>query len=132
LITLVKLHVEARETFHYAPAAVRMAFRFLVCLVVASSIALAAVPRQPAPAAGGRTDCCATMTGPSATHECERHAPKPEPDAQCCALCAMGCALLVTLAAPFVYPPVGDETFPAYICSEPSRSQRPPVPPPRA
>ena len=37
-----------------------------------------------------------------------------------------------TFATPFVYPPVGDETFAAYISSEHSRSQRPPVPPPRA
>jgi hypothetical protein len=68
----------------------------------------------------------------SAAHECDRRAPKSDQDKECCALCALGLALFATFTAPFVYPPVGDETFTAYISSEHSRSQRPPVPPPRA
>jgi hypothetical protein len=72
------------------------------------------------------------MKAESGTHECDRHAPKSEQDKECCALCAIGLALVATFAAPFVYPPVGDETFAAYLSSEHSRSQRPPVPPPRA
>jgi hypothetical protein len=109
-----------------------MAFRFLVCLAIASSIALAAVPRQAPPPESAKTDCCAKMKAEAATRECDRHAPKSDQDKQCCALCAIGLALVATFAAPFVYPPVGDETFAAYISSEHSRSQRPPVPPPRA
>jgi hypothetical protein len=109
-----------------------VAFRFLSCLVLASSIAFAAIPRQAPLSESGKTDCCAKMKTELAARECERHAPKSDQDQQCCALCALGCALLATFSAPFVYPPVGDETFAAYISSEPKRSQRPPVPPPRA
>jgi hypothetical protein len=109
-----------------------MAFRFLVCLAIASSIALAAVPRQAPPPERAETSCCAKMKTETATRECDRHAPKSDQDQQCCALCALGCALFASFATPFVYPPVGDETFAAYISSGHSRSRRPPVPPPRA
>jgi len=109
-----------------------MAFQFLVSVAIASSIALAAVPRQAPPPENAKTDCCAKMKTESAPHECDRHTPKSDQDKECCALCAIGLALVATYAAPFVYPPVGDETFAAYVSSEHSRSQRPPVPPPRA
>jgi hypothetical protein len=100
--------------------------------MIGSSIALAAVPSQvPVPPAEKKS-CCAKMKMESAAPECERHAPKSEQDQQCCALCALGCGLPATFATPFIYPPVGDETFAAYISSEHTRSQRPPVPPPRA
>jgi hypothetical protein len=110
----------------------RATFRGLLCLFLSCSIAFAAVPRQPLVLELQKTDCCAKMKTESAVRECERHAPKSDQDQQCCALCALGCALLATFSAPFVYPPVGDETFAAYISSEPNRSRRPPVPPPRA
>ncbi|HEY2614680.1 MAG TPA: hypothetical protein VGI42_03155 [Chthoniobacterales bacterium] len=55
-----------------------------------------------------------------------------DPDQQCCAACALGLAVVFSPATPFIYPPVGDETFAAYISSELTRSQQPPVPPPRA
>jgi hypothetical protein len=111
---------------------VRGVFRFLTCLALGASIAFAAVPRQPLIPEPEKSDCCAKMKVESASHDCDRHAPKPDPDKQCCAACAMGCALVAALATPFVYPPVGDETFAAYISAAQSRSQRPPVPPPRA
>ncbi|HSV61991.1 MAG TPA: hypothetical protein VLH83_01490 [Chthoniobacterales bacterium] len=72
------------------------------------------------------------MKAESASHECDRHAPNPDPDKQCCAACAYGIAGIVAAAIPFVYPSVGDETFAAYISSELTRSRQPPVPPPRA
>ncbi len=107
-------------------------FRFLLCSFLSVSLAFAAIPRQPLliPEVQ-KEDCCAKMKGPSASHECDRHPPKPDPDQQCCAACAYGFAATVATATPFVYPPVGDETFAAYISSEHLRSDRPPVPPPR-
>ncbi|PYI94189.1 MAG: hypothetical protein DME97_01600 [Verrucomicrobia bacterium] len=108
--------------------------RFLLCLLISCSIAVAAVPSRasaPVPQAE-KTSCCAKTKPESTTRDCDRHAPKPDPDKQCCALCTFGLALFAGFTTPFVYPPVGDETFAAYISSEHSRSQRPPVPPPRA
>jgi hypothetical protein len=110
----------------------RATFRFLLCLLLSCAIGFAAIPRQPVVPELQKTDCCAKMKTESLGHECDRHAPKPDPDKQCCAACALGLAAIVSAATPFVYPPVGDETFAAFISSEHSRSQRPPVPPPRA
>jgi hypothetical protein len=110
----------------------RAALRLLLCLFVSCTIAFAAVPRQPLVPEVEKTSCCAKMKMESTAHECDRHAPKSDQDQQCCAFCAFGLAVLASSAASFVYPPVGDETFAAYISSEHSRSQRPPVPPPRA
>jgi hypothetical protein len=76
-------------------------------------------------------DCCAKMKSGSTSHECERHAPKSDPDKQCCAACAFGLAGIISTGTQLVYPSTGDETFAAFIASEQTRSQRPPVPPPR-
>jgi hypothetical protein len=110
----------------------RAALRLLVCLLLSCSIAFAVVPREPLVPATEKMSCCAKMKMETVGHDCERHAPKPDQDKQCCAFCALGLGLPATFAAAFVYPPVGDETFAAYISSEHTRSQRPPVPPPRA
>jgi len=107
------------------------ALRILICLVIFCSIVFAAVPAQMPVTQTERAGCCAKMKTESATRECDRHAPKSDQDKECCALCAIGLALVATYAAPFVYPAVGEETFAAYVSSEHSRSQRPPVPPPR-
>lgn len=106
--------------------------RVLVCLVISGCIAFANVPVQVAQPGVQKTGCCAKMKPEAISHDCERHAPKPAQDKQCCALCSLCCAVLATLATPFVYPPVGNETFAAYVSSEHSLSHRPPVPPPRA
>jgi hypothetical protein len=107
-------------------------FRVLLCLLLCGSLAFAAIPRAPIVPEIPKTDCCAKMKGESGNHECDRHAPKPDPDQQCCAACAFGLACILTNATSFVYPSTGDENFSAYVFSEHFRSQRPPVPPPRA
>jgi hypothetical protein len=106
-------------------------FRVLLCLILCVSLAFAAIPREPIVPEIPKTDCCAKMKAQSEGHECDRHAPKPDPDQQCCAACAFGLAGILTNATPFVYPSTGDENFSAYLLSEHFRSQRPPVPPPR-
>lgn len=120
--------VESQRCESY-DAAVRM-LRIVVCLVIASSIALVSVPAQTAAAEVAKLDCCAKMKTPSA--ECEKETPKPDTEKQCCPNCPLGLAVLATTGAPFVYPPVGDETFAGYISSGRFRPHRPPVPPPRA
>jgi hypothetical protein len=110
----------------------RATLRFLLCLLLSCSIGFAAIPRQAAVPEIEKTSCCAKMKTASATHDCDKHAPPSHQDQQCCELCANGLAVLATFANPFVYRPVGDETFAAYISFEHSRSHRPPVPPPRA
>jgi hypothetical protein len=110
----------------------RATWRFLLCLFLSGSIGFAAIPMQAPVPQIEKAPCCAKVKTESATHDCDRPAPKPDQDKQCCAFCAIGPGLPPASAERFFYPPVGDETFPAYISSEHSHSQRPPVPPPRA
>src|SRR6478609_3871687 len=100
-------------------------FRFLLCSFLSASLAFGAIPRQPLSVPEvQKDDCCAKMKASSGSHECERHGPKPDPDQQCCAACASCLATVAAVATPFIYPPVGDETFAAYVSSERHRSQR--------
>jgi hypothetical protein len=103
----------------------------LFSLLLCASLAFAATPHQPLLPKIEKTDCCAKMKVDPAKHECDHQPPRPDPDQQCCAACALGLAVILATATPFVYPPVGDENFAAYLLSEQTRSQRPPVPPPR-
>jgi hypothetical protein len=101
--------------------------------VIASSLSISALPAKPLPPPPvEETDCCAKMKAQSGSHDCERHTPKSDPDKQCCVLCSSCLAGVLATATRFFYPPNGNETFAAYISSEQTRSQRPPVPPPRA
>jgi hypothetical protein len=111
---------------------VRTALRFLTWVAIASALSVAALPAKPLPPPPvEKTDYCAVMKSKSAMPDCDHHKPKPAPDKQCCVFCASCVAGILAAATPFVYPPIGDETFAAYISSEQTRSQRPPVPPPR-
>jgi anaerobic selenocysteine-containing dehydrogenase len=106
--------------------------RLLICLVISGSIALGAVPMRISLPQVEKAGCCAKMKAEPKSQACDRHAPKSEDDKQCCAACALGCAVLANAGIPFVYPANGDEKFAAFISSERLRSDRPPVPPPRA
>jgi hypothetical protein len=101
----------------------RRALRFLTWVAIASSLSVAALPAKPLPPSPiEKTDCCAKMKAQSASHDCDRHAPKSDPDKQCCVLCASCLATVLAPAARFVYPPVGEESFAAYLSSEQTRS----------
>ncbi|HEX8899260.1 MAG TPA: hypothetical protein VF751_11230 [Chthoniobacterales bacterium] len=110
----------------------RATLRLLLCLLLSASLGFAAIPRQPPVPQVEKDECCAKIKAESVNHECERHAPKSDPDKQCCATCVLCLSGVIAAATPFVYSPVGDETFAAYLSSEHTRSQQPPVPPPRA
>jgi hypothetical protein len=111
--------------------AMRAAFRLLICLLISCSIAFAAIPTQVAVPQMEKADCCAKMKGEAATNGCDKHAPKSNDDKQCCSLCAFCVAILAT-TTPFVYAPTGEEFFASFLDREQIRSDRPPVPPPRA
>lgn len=56
---------------------------------------------------------------------------KPKQDSPCCAACGVNLAPLATPAAPFIFPPTGEEEFSTRTAPEVVRADRPPVPPPR-
>jgi hypothetical protein len=108
----------------------RTALRFFLCLAISCSLALAAIPSQ-AGTLQAKTGCCAQMKKDAETKDCGQHSPKSNEDKQCCSMCAFCLAILATKKS-FVYPPTGEESFATLSIHERIRSDRPPVPPPRA
>jgi hypothetical protein len=109
----------------------RAAFRLLMCLVTSASIAVAVIPAQAVVPQAVKAGCCAKMKMDAPANDCGHHAPKSEQEKQCCAGCVFCLAILVRTTS-FVYPPTGGESFATVAIREHVRSDRPPVPPPRA
>jgi hypothetical protein len=110
----------------------RVVLRLLVCLVTSASIAVAVIPAQAVVPQVVKAGCCAKMKMDAQANDCGQHAPKSDQEKECCAACVFGLALFFTPATPFFYPPTGEESFATLSMSEYVRSDRPPVPPPRA
>jgi hypothetical protein len=110
----------------------RTTLRLLVCLVTSVSIAVAAIPAQAALPQAVQAGCCAMMKLDAPANDCGHHAPKSTQDKQCCSGCMFCLAVLGSATKSFVYPPTGEESFAALSIHERIRSDRPPVPPPRA
>ena len=110
----------------------RAVLRFFVCLVIFASIAAAVIPAQAAAPLVLKAGCCARMKMDAPANDCGHHAPKSEHDKQCCSGCVFCLGALLPATKPFVYPPSGEESFVTLSIREHVRSDRPPVPPPRA
>jgi hypothetical protein len=108
----------------------RAALRVLLWLAISLSLTLAAIPTK-ATAAQVKVGCCAFMKMDQQMNDCDQHAPKPNEDQQCCSMCVF-CLAVLPVTTAFVYPQTGDESFASLSVHERSRSDRPPVPPPRA
>ena len=108
----------------------RTALGVLLCLAISLSLALAVIPAKAA-APQVKVGCCASMKMDQRVNDCDQHAPKPNEDQQCCSMCAF-CLAVLPGTTSFVYPPTGEEFFASLSVHEHSRSDRPPVPPPRA
>jgi hypothetical protein len=110
----------------------RGAVRFLVCLLISGSMAFAALPARTMAPQTGKVSCCAKiMKGDVAADGCARHAPKTDPEKQCCSGCVFCLATILSSSTPHVYPTTGEESFALFTVRELVRSDRPPVPPPR-
>jgi hypothetical protein len=110
----------------------RVVLRFLVCLVTSASIAAAVIPAQAVVPQIVKAGCCAAMKMDAPASDCGHHAPKSNQEKECCAACVFGLALFITPVTPSIYPPSSGESFAAFFLHEHLRSNRPPVPPPRA
>ncbi len=110
----------------------RATLRLLICLAISASIAFAVIPAQSAVPQIEKASCCAKMKMDAPPNDCGHHAPKSDQEKQCCAACAFGLGLFLTSVTPFVYLPSGEESFATLSIHEHLRSDRPPVPPPRA
>ena len=129
--TLLGWAVEPAWSVRY-DSSMRAALRFLVCLVTSASIAVAVIPAQAVVPQVVKTGFCAKMKMDAQTNDCGHHVPKSEQDKECCAACVFGLSLFFSAATPFVYASSGGESFATLSMREHIRSDRPPVPPPRA
>jgi len=77
-----------------------------------------------------RMSCCAHMAGERG--HCGGSEPVKSQDRQCCPGCTVGLSLFLTSTAAFIFSPEGGKRLIDEIAASSSRSDRPPVPPPRA
>jgi len=101
-------------------------------LIVASSIFAVSLPVRgevPQPPQH-RMSCCAHMAGERG--HCGGSEPMKSQDRQGCAACNLCLSLIATSSFSFVSPPDHGEKLVGEIAGSSSRSDRPPVPPPRA
>jgi hypothetical protein len=77
-----------------------------------------------------RMGCCAHVAGERG--HCGGGEPVKSQDRQCCPACTIGLSLFLASAAVFIFSPERGERFIDEIAASSSRSDRPPVPPPRA
>jgi hypothetical protein len=103
--------------------------RYIV-LIVASSIFAVTLPVRAEVPRQHRMSCCAHMAGERG--HCGGSEPVKSQDRQCCPACTLGLSLFLTLTAAFIFSPEAGERFIDEIAASSSRSDRPPVPPPRA
>jgi hypothetical protein len=110
----------------------RAIFRAAMSLALIVSVAALVLPMRGEAPPPEKSSCCAHLQKQSAPNDCGGHPMKPKQDPQCCAACGVGLALFAAPAAPFIFPPTGEEEFSTRNAREISRADRPPVPPPRA
>jgi hypothetical protein len=103
-----------------------------ILLIVAASIFAVTLPtRAEVPkAAPYRMSCCAHMAGERG--HCGDSEPVKSQDRQGCAACNLCLSLIAASTYPFVFSPEHGEKLVAENAASSSRSDRPPVPPPRA
>ena len=107
----------------------RAGFRLLVLAVMSISLLALFLPISGAIAIPqSKADYCTK----AADDGCCNHPPKPKQERDCCVACALALTLALVSGQPFFYPPCKDNRFADYLVSEHSRSDRPPVPPPRS
>jgi hypothetical protein len=105
---------------------------FFVCLLVFASLGPLAQPPQSAAPQPHRSDCCAKMMRSNDTdNDCGKQMPNSKQDQQCCAICVIALDLFLASGIELAPPMMGEETFARYLLTEHSRSDPPPIPPPR-
>jgi hypothetical protein len=104
--------------------------RCFVLIVAASILAVTLPTRAEVPrAAPHRMSCCAHTPGEPG--HCGGAEPVKSQERQCCAACNLCFALIAVSNYPFLFSPDGGEKLFGEIIASSSRSDRPPVPPPR-
>src|SRR5438270_5271127 len=110
----------------------RLALEFVLFGVISASISTIVLPLQAKIVLKPKTGCCEHMTAPNNDGDCGGNPAKPSPDRQCCAACALGLTLFLATATPLINSQSEGRLISSNFLSTSERSDRPPVPPPRA
>jgi hypothetical protein len=106
--------------------------RLFIFLALSASISTAMLPLQSAMPQAEKSSCCANMKmDDHQQDDCGKQMPKSRQDQQCCAACSIGLVASIDRPTLLLPPPPTDESFAAYTFDLHSRSEPPPVPPPR-
>jgi hypothetical protein len=108
-------------------------FRLIIVGILSAAVVRVAAPRATEAAPPQHSGCCKEMMKVAAHGErdCGGQKPKANQDAQCCAACAIGLALVLNGVRSVYFPPHG-ETLATESMSNSARYDRPPIPPPRS
>src|SRR6267378_7334771 len=110
----------------------RTALKLLLVALISASVSTIVLPIQAKMIRSAKAGCCQHMTAPNNDGDCGNHPGKPSPDRQCCAACALGLTLFLATATPLINSQSEGRLISSNFLSTTERSDRPPVPPPRA
>src|SRR5438132_1692605 len=127
---VARVRVDSHHTRVKVNSVITALSRCFVSIVALSIFAVtlpvrAEVPQPPR----HRMSCCAHTAGERGHCGGE---PVKSPDRQCCPACTVGLSLFLASASVFIFSPGRGEKLVGEIAASSSRSDRPPVPPPRA
>jgi hypothetical protein len=104
---------------------------FLALVSVALLSAIAPLRANPA-IASKNPNCCAKNADHPQGVRCRKEMPRSTPERQCCATCVNGIAMIAHSIEFSIAPSARDWTFENFLAAKADRSDRPPVPVPRA
>jgi hypothetical protein len=98
----------------------------LALLCAIAPLGAAAAPPQ------SKASCCTVPAAKGENERCRKEMPRSTPERQCCATCVTALAMVAGLTPSALVPPGHDRIFENFTEGNRERSERPPVPPPRA
>jgi hypothetical protein len=128
----VEMLIEPGRSALYPPRLMQMVSRVIFAGVLTLSVLVTAMPMPAAMAAPTKSSCCARMKMGQPANDCGKQAPKSQGNRDCC----VGCANCLVLYLPNHHQLNFSPTL-AWILAltsvrENSRTERPPVAPPRS
>ena len=126
-----QMPVELTRSPLYSHPMTRMAYRALFAGLLALSLTFTVIPTRTAAATPAKSSCCARMKMSGSANDCGKHSPKSQ-DRDCCVACANCLTLYLPSQQPFNFSPSLRWILALTSMRENSRTERPPVPPPRS
>ena len=128
----LRMLVESAHFALYPHGMMQTVCRALFAGFLGLSVLFTAMPTPAAGATPAKSSCCARMKAVGSQNDCGKDAPKLPQDRQCCVGCANCLALYLPNHHSLNFSPSLAWTLALTSMHGNGRSERPPVPPPRA